>query len=92
MRPLRLKSIDYKVRFDTKQRFVGELADQIKNNPVCRRLCREGSGLDGVSGEGTSLYWTRILEVDMQWVNVDKPRMMKQLVSLCVKSQTKNKS
>jgi hypothetical protein len=25
----------------------------------------------------------------MQWVNVAKPRMMKQQVSLCVKSQTK---
>ena len=55
MRPLRLKSIDCNVRIDTKQRFVGVVAAQIKNKPVCRRLFREGSGLDGASGEGTSL-------------------------------------
>ena len=55
MRPLRLKSIDCNVRFDTKQKIVGVGAAQIKNKPVCRRLFKAGSGLDGASGEGTSL-------------------------------------
>ena len=34
---------------------VEALAAQIKNKPVCCGLFREGSGLDGASGEGTSL-------------------------------------
>ena len=55
MRPLRLKSIDCNVRVDTKQRFEEVGVAQIKNKPVCRRLFREGSGLDGASGEGMSL-------------------------------------
>ena len=55
MRPLRLKSNDLNVRIATKQGFVEVVAAQIKNKPVCRRLLREGSGLDGASGEGTSL-------------------------------------
>ena len=55
MRPLRLKSIDRNVRNDTKRRFVGVVAAQIKNKPVCLRLFSAGSGLDGASGEGTSL-------------------------------------
>jgi hypothetical protein len=47
--------MDCNVRIDTKQRFVEVGAAQIKNKPVCRRLFKAGSYLDGASGEGTSL-------------------------------------